>query len=212
MALARDDLVAILRAGGLAQTDESFAALETGLNRLAALYPIVKLSFTAPRSGRQRASLRRFRAAVKVIGKILDDDFEAGLELQTLLDGFGAPASRETLAWLRRLPSAIDAALVMIEQARDPRPRHQENAATWSFVALHDLFEFIDKKPPEIGKCLERFTVEAIVRLRLPIAVPAGASFARRVKAALERRRIEKTELERRIEKLQLMPPPVLGR
>lgn len=201
---ADSTLRAILRAGGLAETDDAVTALALGLSRLGELYPIMRLTLEEPRAGRQKAELLRLRAAAKAIGEILDDDFTAGSGRETILDAFGAPATREILTWLRRLPAAVDGAVIAIDRTEDPRPRRREDPETWLFVALYDLFAFINENPPVVGKYLECFVAGSVDYLELGIQTPFGAAFEARTRAALKRRE------EAGGAKVDLMPLPLL--
>jgi hypothetical protein len=84
------ELAHILRAGGLPNDDKNIATLGAGLDRLRALYPIVALSLNAPAMVEHKVSLDDLVVAVGTIVRILDDDFERGSYLDTLLAGAGA--------------------------------------------------------------------------------------------------------------------------
>jgi hypothetical protein len=173
------ELAPILWAGGLPDDDKNIATLGAGLDRLRALYPIVVLSLNAPVEHQVR--LDNLVAAVATIVRILDDDFETGSYLDTLLAGAGAEVTTAVRDWLRRVPSAARDIYLMIEQA--PSSRRREEAETWSFCALHDLFVTLNGHGADAK--LQRFVAAAVKYLGWAITVPMGDNFRLRLKAAL---------------------------
>ena len=178
------ELAHILRAGGLPNDDKNIATLGAGLDRLRALYPIVALSLNAPAMVEHKVSLDDLVVAVGTIVRILDDDFERGSYLDTLLAGAGAEVTTAVRDWLRRVPSAARDIYLMIEQA--PSSRRREEAETWCFCALHDLFVMLNGHGADAK--LQRFVAAAVKYLGWAITVPMGDNFRLRLKAALGRR------------------------
>jgi len=183
------DLTAILQAGGLRDDDESIATLRAGLDRLRALYPIVRLCLDAPAPGSHKASLDAVVAAVRTIERILDDDFATGSYLDAALAGAGAEVTAVVRGWLRRVPVAAGEIYLMIEQDPHPRPRRRETVETWCLCALHDLFVLLNCGPGGGADAkLQRFVAAVVKYLEIEMRVPEGDSFRLRLKKALRRR------------------------
>jgi hypothetical protein len=181
------DFAAILRAGGLRDDDESIATLRAGLDRLQALYPIMTLSLDAPTLGEHKTSLDALVGAARVIGQILDDDFQTGSGLDTALAGAGAEVTAAVRDWLRRVPIAAGELSKMIELDTHPRPRRRESIETWCFCALHDLFLVLNPCGGADAK-LQKFVAAIVQHLGWAMRIPEGDSFRLRLKQALSRR------------------------
>ena len=191
MELKRGRLRATLIAGKIPPTDEAFSTLSAGLSTISHGYHIERVISEGVKTEAELGKeLSQLHAALRTAIGILDADMNGTGQIEILLsDPWRGNRVPEFLEELRSKSSHIKMLLTMLAQNTAIRRRRQ-NAETWFFLAVHDLFAAITGDPePGIAGPLHRFTQHCAALTDPRILVPKGEnSFQKRLKAALARR------------------------